>query len=138
MREIWGLQPRLEKGGRGALRAMEHLRFRAGYDFLLLRVEAGELPEELGRWWTEFVEGDAATRERLLEARPGEARTGTKRRRRRRSGRRAGGEGGEGAAEGAPDAGDDAPDAPGDDPRWRDPLPPHASGGSPRSGEPPA
>jgi poly(A) polymerase len=138
MREIWGLQPRLEKGGRGALRAMEHLRFRAGYDFLLLRVEAGELPEELGRWWSEFVEGDAATRERLLEARPGESRTGTKRRRRRRSGRRAGGEGAEGAAEGAPDAGDDAPDAPGDDPRWRDPLPPHASGGSPRSGEPPA
>ncbi len=135
MREIWGLQPRLEKGGRGALRAMEHLRFRAGYDFLLLRVQAGELPEELGRWWTEFVEGDAATREHLLEARPGEARSGAKRRRRRRGGRRAGGEpGGEGGE--GPDVGDAG--GPDDDPRWRDPMPPHASGGSPRSGEPPA
>ena len=90
MREIWGLQPRLEQGGRGALRALEHLRFRAGYDFLLLRVEAGELPASLGEWWTAFVEGDPATREALLQARPGEARSG-KRRRRRRSGRRPGG-----------------------------------------------
>jgi poly(A) polymerase len=137
MREIWGLQPRLEKGGRGALRAMEHLRFRAGYDFLLLRVQAGELPEELGRWWTEFAEGDAATRERLLEARPGEGRSGAKRRRRRRGGRRAGGEGGEGGEMGSGPGADDA-GATDDDPRWRDPLPPHASGGSPRSGEPPA
>jgi len=85
MREIWGLQPRLEKGGRGAVRALEHLRFRAGYDFLLLRVEAGELPAELGRWWTEFVDGDAATRERLLVGRPGETRAGPAKRRRRRS-----------------------------------------------------
>jgi len=111
MREIWGLQPRLEKGGRGALRVLEHLRFRAGYDFLLLRVQAGELPESLGRWWTEFVEGDAATRERLLETRPDDGRgpgagTGTglgaARKRRRRGGRRrTGGEPGE-----AGDAGD--------------------------------
>jgi poly(A) polymerase len=134
MREIWGLQPRLEKGGRGALRAMEHLRFRAGYDFMLLRVEAGELPEELGRWWTGFVEGDAATRERLLEARPGEARAGVKRRRRRRGGRRAGGEGeGEG---GGPDD-DGTTREPDDDPRWRDAEPPQG-GGSPRDRDPPA
>jgi poly(A) polymerase len=85
MREIWGLQPRLEKGGRGALRAMEHLRFRAGYDFLLLRVEAGELPAELGRWWTEFVDGDAATRERLLNSRPADTKALTRRKRRRGS-----------------------------------------------------
>ncbi|MEI7447157.1 MAG: polynucleotide adenylyltransferase PcnB [Burkholderiales bacterium] len=132
MREIWGLQPRLEKGGRGALRAMEHLRFRAGYDFLLLRVEAGELPEELGRWWTEFVDGDAATRERLLDARPGEPRTGTKRRRRRRSGRKSGG-GESGGDEAAPDASGREPD---DDPRWREVD--GQSGGTPRSADPPA
>jgi poly(A) polymerase len=92
MREIWGLQPRLEKGGRGAVRAMEHLRFRAGYDFLLLRVEAGELPPEIGRWWTAFVDGDSGAREHLLDARPGEPRSTAPRKRRRRGGaRRAGG-----------------------------------------------
>jgi poly(A) polymerase len=148
MRDIWGLQPRLEKGGRGAVRAMEHLRFRAGYDFMLLRVEAGELPEELGRWWTDFVDGDAAARGELLDARPGEARApGTKRRRRRRSGARKGGESGEsggGDDGGSPgDAGDgsDIGDAsagrePDDDPRWREV--PGQGGGSPRDRAPPA
>jgi poly(A) polymerase len=137
MREIWGLQPRLEQGGRGALRALEHLRFRAGYDFLLLRVEAGELPEELGRWWTGFVEGDAATRERLLAARPGDAGSGPKRRRRRRGGRKAGGDGG---AAGGGDAAAEAEAAgqpPDDDPRWRDGEA-LQGGGSPRASVPPA
>ncbi|MCX7229897.1 MAG: polynucleotide adenylyltransferase PcnB [Burkholderiales bacterium] len=143
MRDIWGLQPRLEKGGRGAARALEHLRFRAGYDFLLLRVEAGELPEELGRWWTDFVDGDSATREQLLDARPGDARpaAATKRRRRRRSGARkgagegdaAGDAGGEGV--GGEDGGTVGRE-PDDDPRWREI--PGQGGGSPRDRDPPA
>jgi len=92
MREIWGLQPRLERTGRAAVRVIEHLRFRAGYDFMLLRVQAGELPEELGRWWTDFVEGDPTAREALLQAAAAEPRSGGSgtRRRRRRSGARRG------------------------------------------------
>lgn len=67
MREIWGLQLRLEKrSGRSALRLLEHQRFRAGYDFLLLRCESGELDPGVGQWWTDFIDGDAATREALL------------------------------------------------------------------------
>jgi poly(A) polymerase len=138
MREIWGLQPRLEKTGRGAIRAVEHLRFRAGYDFMLLRVEAGELPKELGQWWTAFVEGDAAERERLMSARPDEQRAGP-RRRRRRSGRRASPDGtpADGASSDiAPDASDPpaprvaaAPaDPPAASPRGPD-RPPAAAGG---------
>jgi poly(A) polymerase len=129
MREIWGLQPRLEKGGRGALRAMEHLRFRAGYDFLLLRVEAGELPAELGRWWTDYVDGDPTARERLLDARPGEARGAAPRRRRRRGGARRSGVDGEGRDDLPVDAGADEPP---------DPIRPGAQGGgSPRDRDPP-
>jgi len=132
MREIWGLQPRLEKTGRSALRAMEHLRFRAGYDFLLLRVEAGELPQELGRWWTEFVEADPAGRERLLTARPEDGRPAGPRRRRRRGGRRAG------IAEGAagPDASDDGGGS--GSPGEAHAEVPGQGGGSPRHREPPA
>ncbi|CAM2194292.1 poly(A) polymerase I [Paraburkholderia kururiensis] len=82
MREIWGLQLRLEKhSGRSALKLLEHQRFRAGYDFLLLRCESGELDEAVGAWWTEFIEGDAAAREALL-AQGGKDRTPRKRRRR--------------------------------------------------------
>jgi poly(A) polymerase len=138
MREIWGLQPRLEKGGRGALRAMEHLRFRAGYDFLLLRVQAGELPAELGRWWTEFVEGDAGARERLLDARPGEARAAAPRRRRRR-----GGGGGARRSGEAPESGfatvvDGEADADALDPLDVRESPGGQGGGSPRDRDPPA
>jgi poly(A) polymerase len=90
MREIWGLQPRFERTGRSAVRVLEHLRFRAGYDFMLLRVEAGELPQELGEWWTAFVEADPIGREALLNDAATESRagTGTGRKRRRRGGAR--------------------------------------------------
>jgi len=55
MRDIWMLQLRLEtRGGRRSMRLLGHPRFRAAYDFLLLRAEAGEVPNELGEWWTEF------------------------------------------------------------------------------------
>nr|WP_303628790.1 polynucleotide adenylyltransferase PcnB [Burkholderia glumae] len=67
MREIWGLQLRLEKrSGRSAMRLLEHQRFRAGYDFLLLRCESGELDPAVAQWWTDFIDGDAAAREALL------------------------------------------------------------------------
>ena len=59
MRDIWMLQLRLEnKGGRRSQRALGHPRFRAAYDFLLLRAEAGEVPEELGDWWTKLQEAN--------------------------------------------------------------------------------
>jgi poly(A) polymerase len=82
MREIWGLQHRLEKrSGRSAMKLLEHQRFRAGYDFLLLRCESGELDPAIGEWWTDFISGDAAARESLL-SQGGKDRAPKKRRRR--------------------------------------------------------
>ncbi len=55
MKEIWALQPRFEqRGGQRPFRLLEHPRFRAAYDFLLLRAESGEVAAELGDWWTRF------------------------------------------------------------------------------------
>jgi poly(A) polymerase len=83
MREIWVLQLRLaRKGGRHSLRALAHPRFRAAYDFLLLRAQAGEVPEALGQWWTEFQQQNPQQREQEV------TRTRPKQRRRRRSRRR--------------------------------------------------
>jgi poly(A) polymerase len=76
MREIWMLQLRLEqKGGRRSQRVMAHPRFRAAYDFLLLRCESGEVPDEIGAWWT-------AAQESQTEQ-PAEPPATVKRRRRR-------------------------------------------------------
>jgi poly(A) polymerase len=59
MREIWLLQLRLEqKGGRRRTRVLEHPRFRAAYDFLLLRGEAGEVSQEICDFWTELQEAN--------------------------------------------------------------------------------
>ena len=61
---------------------LEQPRFKAGYDFLLLRAESGEVDEELGSWWTSFLNNDGEARATmLLPPKPGEAK---KRRRRKR------------------------------------------------------
>ena len=55
MREIWEFQLRLQRRqGKKAAELVEHRRFRAAYDFLLLREQAGEDTGGLGPWWTEF------------------------------------------------------------------------------------
>ena len=68
MKEIWGLQPRFEqRAGKRPFGLLTHPRFRAAYDFLLLRCESGELPLSLGEWWTEFANADGEARTQLLE-----------------------------------------------------------------------
>jgi len=80
-REIWSLQSRLEqRRGKRAVQLLGRPRFRAAYDFLLLRAEAGEEVAEMADWWTKFQEMDDAGQKAALAG----AGTGTRRRRRRR------------------------------------------------------
>jgi poly(A) polymerase len=90
MREIWTLQPRFERRtGQAPFRLLEHIRLRAGYDFLLIRCAAEEAPAELGEWWTRFLHGSEEQRAALmLEA--GKTRTEPNSRRRRKPRRAAG------------------------------------------------
>ena len=81
MREIWNLQPRFErKRGKAPYRLLEHPRFRAAYDFLLLRAEVGEAPAELARWWTDFQTLNETERDRMLEPTPKKRRRRPRRR----------------------------------------------------------
>lgn len=67
MRDIWQLQLRLPRRDRGkAFATLEHQRFRAGYDFLLLREQAGENVEGLGDWWTKFQFAPEEEREAMI------------------------------------------------------------------------
>jgi poly(A) polymerase len=87
MRDIWAMQPRFERRtGKSPYKLVEHPRMRAGYDFLLLRCESGEIDAEIGEWWTEFMDADGPGRAAMLEKKSrteGEAGTGKKRPRRR-------------------------------------------------------
>lgn len=63
MKEIWQLQLRLKnRTGKRALRLWGHPRFRAAYDFLLLRTQSGEEDPALADWWTRFQSVDGVDR----------------------------------------------------------------------------
>ena len=82
MKEIWEMQMRLpRRQGKRAFAAMSHPRFRAAYDFLLIREAAGEIEPGLGQWWTDFQKADERGQERMLSELGSD---GPKKRRRRR------------------------------------------------------
>ena len=90
VREMFALQPRLEHPrGRRALRVLEHPRFRAAYDLLLLRSEFGLASREMAKWWTRIQEVSAEERAKMADSVTGHAqrsdapRRGGRRRRRR-------------------------------------------------------
>ncbi|NVK24768.1 MAG: polynucleotide adenylyltransferase PcnB [Gammaproteobacteria bacterium] len=73
MRDIWQFQHRLTKiQGKRPTQLIEHPKFRAAYDFLLLRaeIEGGEL-EELADWWTNYQESDEGKRIALTRQKAG-------------------------------------------------------------------
>ena len=80
MREIWQLQHRFyQRNGKRPHRLLTHPRFRAAYDFFLLRAEAGEVDQADADWWVRFLDQpDKPAQETHAEDKP------AKRRRRRR------------------------------------------------------
>ena len=86
MREIWDLQQRLpSRLGMRALRTLDHPRFRAAYDFLLMREAAGEALDGLGVWWTNYQTATDEEREQMVKdiGKQGGAKAAGKPRRRR-------------------------------------------------------
>jgi poly(A) polymerase len=105
MREIWMMQPRFERrSGNQAYSLIEQARFRAGFDFLRLRADAGEASAELAEWWEDFSLGDDAEREALVQAVKEAPRPSSRGRRSPAPGRS------EGAASGAKQADAEAPE----------------------------
>lgn len=85
MKEIWLLQPRFEqRSGKRPFATLTQERFRAGYDFLHLRAQSGEVPMELATWWERFQDASHdEQRDMLVEPQAGERAGGTRRRRRK-------------------------------------------------------
>ena len=67
MREIWMMQPRFDKrAGHGPMTLVTMARFRAGFDFMRLRADVGEVDEALADWWQTFSLADEPEREDML------------------------------------------------------------------------
>ncbi|MDC8786032.1 polynucleotide adenylyltransferase PcnB [Roseateles koreensis] len=68
MREIWMMQPRFERRtGSGVYTLIEQPRYRAGFDFLRLRADAGEISPVLADWWEDFALGSDDDRAALID-----------------------------------------------------------------------
>ena len=68
MREIWTMQPRFEKRvGSAPYSLLEQPRFRAGFDFLRLRAQTGEIEHELAEWWEKFSTAYDDERHAMIE-----------------------------------------------------------------------
>ncbi len=71
MRELLMLQPRFNRrSGVKSLSLLQHPRFRAAYDFLLLRAQVGVADPELAQWWTDVQLLPQEQRVALVQARP--------------------------------------------------------------------
>lgn len=89
MREIWEMQQRLTAiTGKRPLRLLTHPRFRAAYDFLLLRVETDDPTGELADWWTRFLALDDAGRTQASQPAAAIKKGKSRRRRKPRSARK--------------------------------------------------
>ena len=76
IKDIWSLQLKLEtRLGHQPYKILNHPRFRAAYDFLLLREEAAGDLQGMGNWWTQFQKvnrpGKIALLKSLRESRSG-------------------------------------------------------------------
>lgn len=101
IREIWDMQERLpRRQGKRADLLLENPRFRAGYDFLLLREDAGEDLGGLGDWWTDYQDATDSERRNMIRdlAAKEEASPDAPRKRRRGGSRRKRGPKTEGAS----------------------------------------
>ena len=86
MREIWLMQPRFDKRvGNSPFTLVDQVRFRAGFDFLRLRAQVGEVDEELAHWWETFQNVSDVMREDMVDAQrgnqPGRGASGSRARR---------------------------------------------------------
>jgi len=88
IREIWDMQERLpRRSGKRADLLLDNPRFRAGYDFLLLRESAGEQTDGLGEWWTDYQDANESERRDMIRDLSGKDEgTGAPRKRRRSGG----------------------------------------------------
>jgi len=86
MREMQALQPRFAvMHGKRALNLLEHRRFRAAYDFMMLQAEVGLIDEATAKFWTDVQTQSAAERAESFGIRPQSGRKKRKPRRRRRT-----------------------------------------------------
>ena len=69
IKEIWRLQSQLERTSpRNVAIVFSNRKFRAAYDFLLLREKSGEKLKSITTWWTQFQISDEETQAKMISS----------------------------------------------------------------------
>ncbi|MEE4245949.1 MAG: polynucleotide adenylyltransferase PcnB [Kangiellaceae bacterium] len=84
IRDIWSLQPRLEYRTPKSFKLLEHPKFRAAYDFLVLRAKSDTDLVSIAEWWTDYQEASVDTQRKMVQTLP----TYKKPKRRRNAGKK--------------------------------------------------
>ena len=68
IKDIWVLQLKLHSRiGKQPYKTLKHPRFRAAYDFMLIREKASNEIRDLGKWWTDFQRNDDNLKKSLID-----------------------------------------------------------------------
>tara|TARA_B100001057_G_scaffold389850_1_gene397686 strand:- start:144 stop:1376 length:1233 start_codon:yes stop_codon:yes gene_type:complete len=68
IKDIWVLQLKLHSRiGKQPYKTLKHPRFRAAYDFMLIREKASNEIRDLGKWWTDFQRNDDNIKKSLID-----------------------------------------------------------------------
>ena len=82
IREVWNLQPKFNaRVGAKPSRLMTHPRFRAAYDFLILRAQTGDVPLEVAQWWETYQHENENTQRKMTQPQATEKNSKSKRKR---------------------------------------------------------
>ena len=69
VQDVWHLQHHLRaRRPKRVLKTLQHPKFRAAYDFLLLCADAGLIDPAIGHWWTEIQDASTDRRDGMINA----------------------------------------------------------------------
>ena len=82
IREVWNLQPKFNaRVGAKPSRLITHPRFRAAYDFLVLRAQTGDVSLEVAQWWETYQEENENTQRKMTQPQANDKAVNPKRKR---------------------------------------------------------
>jgi poly(A) polymerase len=82
IREVWNLQPKFNaRLGAKPSRLITHPRFRAAYDFLVLRAQTGDVSLEVAQWWETYQEENENTQRKMTQPQANDKAVNPKRKR---------------------------------------------------------
>lgn len=68
MKTIWFMQPKFEtRKNKASLRLLQNPKFKAAYDFVLLRAKSNDFDKDIAQWWTKWLESDDKEKENMLK-----------------------------------------------------------------------